>query len=73
MGRTMAHSEDQQTVSSRTLDEVLKPLKYLHRRVLLLLCRVIAWGPLSGCLLTHCSDSLVVTKDFSGIGEEKKN
>lgn len=38
MGHTMAHSEDQQTVSSRTLDEVLKPLKYLQRRVLLLLC-----------------------------------
>lgn len=37
-----------QTASSRTLDEVLKPLKYLQRRVLLLLCGVIEgeelWG-----------------------------
>lgn len=46
MGHTMAHSEDQQTASSRTLDVVLKPLKYLQRRVLLLLCRVIEGGDL---------------------------
>ena len=45
-GRTMVRPEDQQTASSRTLDEALKPLKYLQRCVLLLLCRVIAgwWG-----------------------------
>lgn len=35
-----------QTASSRTLDEVLKPLKYLQRRVLLLLCWVIEGGEL---------------------------
>lgn len=37
-GHTMAGSEGRQTASSRTLDEVLKPLKYLQRCVLLLLC-----------------------------------
>lgn len=42
---TMARSEDSQTASCRTLDEVLKPLKYLQRRVLLLLCPVAeGWG-----------------------------
>ncbi|KAK5873743.1 hypothetical protein PBY51_018755 [Eleginops maclovinus] len=43
----------QQTESSRILDEVLKPLKYLQRRVLLLLCRVIEGGDLRGGLPPH--------------------
>lgn len=65
MGHTMAHSKDQQTGSSRTLDKVLKPLKYLQRRVLLLLCRVI-----EGC----CSDSLsgvAVEEEVTGKIQEK--
>lgn len=68
MGHTMAQSEDQQTASSRALDEVLKPLKYLQRSVLLLLCWVIE-GSSSGSL---CG-AAAVEKEVTGLNTGKGN
>lgn len=65
-GRTMAPSKDQQTASSRTLDWVLRPLKYLQRRVLLLLCWMI-----EGCCVDSLSGVCCWGKEVTG-GRKKK-
>lgn len=72
-GHTMTGSEGRQTASSRTLDEVLKPLKYLQRRVLLLLCWVIEGGELWAPPPNSLDDVLLKKEVTRKTGENNSN